>query len=262
MELDDAYANAAYIDDAQSYPETWEQEATAFRARLGGRAKLDLPYGEAPRERFDLFLPEGKPVGLFVFVHGGYWVAFDKNSWSHLADGAIGENWAVAMPSYTLAPEARFSTMTRQIARAISGAASKVEGPIILAGHSAGGHLVARMLDPKLLPKAMADRLIHVMPISPISDLRPLLRTSMNKDLKLDEAEADAESPVLMQNRHGSAVTVWVGADERPTFLDQARWLAEAWGAGLVVAENKHHFNVIDPLAEADSAMLRTLLRL
>jgi hypothetical protein len=55
-------------------------------------------------------------------------------------------------------------------------------------------------------------------------------------------------------------VTVWVGADERPAFLDQARWLAETWGCGHVVAPGKHHFDVIDALADPDSQMVATLV--
>jgi pimeloyl-ACP methyl ester carboxylesterase len=116
------------------------------------------------------------------------------------------------------------------------------------------------MLQPGLLPDAVAQRLRHVMPISPVSDLRPLLRTSMNSDFKLDEAAAIAESPALTVERLAVPVTVWVGADERPVFLDQARWLAEAWGCAHVVDGGKHHFDVIDALAEGDSAMIGRLL--
>lgn len=260
MELDDAYANAAYIDNAESFPPMWAERAEAFRKNLGDRAKLDLAYGTAERERFDMFLPEDAPVGLFVFVHGGYWKAFDKTYWSHLAAGALARGWAVAMPSYTLAPEARISEITRLVAAAVMAAAGQVAGPIVLAGHSAGGHLVSRMLAPGLLDEDVAERIAHVMPISPVADLRPLLRTSMNEILQLDEDEAAAESPVLTEDRHEVPVTVWVGGDERPAFLDQAIWLSEAWGSGLVVAQGKHHFDVIAPLTDTRSDMLRSLL--
>ena len=38
------------------------------RALAGkGRARLDLAYGDGPRNRFDLFLPEGTPKGLVVY---------------------------------------------------------------------------------------------------------------------------------------------------------------------------------------------------
>ena len=217
-ELDDAYANAAYIPGAADYPPRWERAAAALREGLleQGLADLDQPYGESARQRFDLFHPGGTAKGLMIFVHGGYWLRFDKSVWSHLAAGALSQGWAVAMPSYDLCPQVRIADITRQIAAAVTAAAGMVAGPIALAGHSAGGHLVARMLQPGLLGDAVADRLHHVMPISPVSDLHPLLRTSMNAEFKLDAAAARAESPALMTERLAVPVTVWVGADERP----------------------------------------------
>jgi arylformamidase len=140
LDWDDAYANGAHIKDGADYPARWAAQAKRFRDVLSaaGRAELDLAYGDAPRERFDLFLPEGKPRGLMVFAHGGYWLAFDKSSWSHLAAGALANGWAACLPSYTLAPQARISAMTRQFARALETAAARVVGPLRLAGHSAG----------------------------------------------------------------------------------------------------------------------------
>ncbi|KIC31543.1 alpha/beta hydrolase [Leisingera sp. ANG-S5] len=260
MELDDAYANGAYIENADKYPPRWAASAEDFRNSLHERARLNIPYGEGERQTFDLFLPEGAAKGLFVFVHGGYWLAFDKSSWSHLARGALSHGWAVAMPSYDLCPEVRIADITRQIAAAVTRVAEEVEGPIALAGHSAGGHLVARMLDKALLPADVGARIKTVIPISPLSDLLPLLRTTMNQKFKMDSAAAVAESPVEMQDRYEAEVTVWVGGEERPAFLDQAVWLVEAWGADHVIAFGKHHFNVIDPLADPDSDLVALIV--
>lgn len=260
MELDDAYANRDYIPNADAYPPRWDAAAEALRAELqdAGRALIDVPYGGHERERLDLFLPEGSPEGLVVFVHGGYWRAFDKSSWSHLAAGPLARGWAVAMPSYTLAPEARIAQITRQVADAIPVAAAKVAGPIVLTGHSAGGHLVARMGAPGMLSAEVTGRVERIVPISPLSDLRPLRKTSMNDDFRMSESDAEAESPIL-QPAPGCAVTVWVGRDERPAFLDQAQWLADAWGADLVVTDGEHHFNVIDGLGDPEGALCRTV---
>ncbi|MBE0452855.1 alpha/beta hydrolase [Roseovarius autotrophicus] len=258
-ELDDAYANVPHIPGGAQYPARWTVAAAAFRARIGARAELGLSYGDGARQAFDLFHPAGEAQGLCVFVHGGYWLRFDRSFWSHLAAGPLARGWAVAMPSYDLCPEVRIADITRQIAKAVSVAAGRVAGPVALAGHSAGGHLVARMAVAGVLPSTMAARLRHVMPISPVSDLRPLLQTSMNADFCLDMAGAEAESPVLMQPM-AVPVTVWVGGDERPVFLDQARWLAEAWSAPLEIAQGEHHFNVIEPLADPASAMVARLL--
>lgn len=261
MELDDAYANVPHIPGGAQYPARWTVAAEAFRTRLSadGRAERDLPYGDSARQAFDLFQPEGTAQGLVVFVHGGYWLRFDRSFWSHLAAGPLARGWAVAMPSYDLCPEVRIADITRQIAQAVTVAAGRVAGPIALVGHSAGGHLVARMAVPGVLPGDVAKRLSHVMPISPVSDLRPLLQTSMNAQFGLDIKAAEAESPALMRPLP-VPVTLWVGAEERPVFLDQARWLAEAWGAGHEIAKDRHHFDVIAPLEDPTSQMVSTLL--
>jgi arylformamidase len=72
-----------------------------------GEGEDRLSYGPGDRHAMDLFLPEGAPKGLVVFVHGGYWKAFDKSVWSHLAAGPLAHGFAVAMPSYTLCPDIR-----------------------------------------------------------------------------------------------------------------------------------------------------------
>lgn len=260
MMLDDAYANAAYIDGADGFPPRWEKEAEAFRANLGARAQLNVRYGPSDRQKFDFFQPEGVSRGTVVFVHGGYWKAFDKSYWSHLAAGPLARGYAVAMPSYDLCPDVRISEISTQIAAALTEVANRTQGAIVLSGHSAGGHLVARMTDPLLLGAEVRDRITRIVPISPVADLTPLIQTEMNDTLRLDEAEAAAESPMNMTPPHGVDVTVWVGADERPVFLEQAENFARSWGAKQVVAEGKHHFDVIDPLAEADSELTKALL--
>lgn len=260
MKLDDAYANGAYISGAADFPPRWAKQAQAFRDQLGARAQVGLRYGDSDRQVFDFFHPEGVPRGTFVFVHGGYWRAFDASSWSHLAAGALARGWAVAMPSYDLCPNVRISQITRQVGTALAAIADRTHGPMALAGHSAGGHLVARMMDPLIVPGEVRDRIGHVMPISPLGYLVPLMETSMNQDFQLDAVEAQAESPINMTPPHGAKVTVWVGGDERPAFLEQAEALARAWGAAHVVAEGLHHFDVINPLADPESDMLKVAL--
>src|SRR5262249_3190654 len=161
--------------------------------------ELDQPYGARPREQFDLFWPEGTPKGVLVFVHGGYWMAFDKSNWSHLAAGALGHGWAVAMPSYTLCPDARISDIVAEVAPGVTTVAGRVAGGLALAGHSAGGHLVSRLTCADApLPPAVQTRVRHTVSISGVHDLRPLLKTTMNKTLRVDAAEAARESPALL----------------------------------------------------------------
>lgn len=260
MDWDDAYANGAYIEGADQYPDKWAEAAAEFRSveQAVGRAMLNLRYGDGARQVYDLFLPAGQAAGLMVFIHGGYWLKFDKSSWSHLAAGATARGWAVAMPSYTLAPEARISEMTQEIARAVEAAAARVPGPIVVTGHSAGGHLSARM-GCEDVTLAVRDRLQRIVPISPLADLEPLMKTKMNEGLKIDADEAKTESP-MHHPAPKAPVHVWVGGNERPAFLDQAKWLEKAWGSELTIDNSKHHFDVIDALANPKSALVQALV--
>ena len=126
-------------------------------------------------------------------------------------------------------------------------------GPIRLVGHSAGGQLVARMTAPRLGAR-WQDRVERVVPISPVADLAPLMQTSMNANLRIDTAEALAESPVRLPAPK-VPVTAWVGGDERPAFLEQAELLRDAWRCDMVVAPRLHHFSIVEELANPQSAL-------
>jgi arylformamidase len=261
MKNDEAYAVAAYVPGGETWFDNWAEAADQFRRLEAsvGRARLNIPYGAAEREKFDLFYPAGRAKGLVVFIHGGYWRRFGREWFSHCAAGPTARGWAVATPSYTLAPEAHVAEITAQIARAVEAAAAVIAGPVVVTGHSAGGHLCARMLCTDV-GLSVADRLVRALPISPVADLRPLLETSMNAELRLDSESAFAESPVLCAPRPVDC-HIWVGGAERPAFLDQARWLHEAWpDTRLTVEAARHHFDVILGLETAGSALTEALL--
>ncbi|SIR08812.1 Alpha/beta hydrolase family protein [Rhizobium sp. RU35A] len=265
---DDAYTNGGNIPRGERWPDAWVEPARAYRERLAadGRAKIDLAYGEGARHRFDLFLPETTPRGLVVFVHGGYWQALDKSYWSHLAAGSVESGFAVAMPSYTLCPQARVGDIVREIAAVITDAAGEIDGPIHLTGHSAGGHLVTRMVaDTSPLPSAVRARVRTVVSISGVHDLRPLIHTNLNVKLRLSPEEAAAESPVLMRPGENTRLFCWVGGNERAEFLRQNALMASLWlglGAetGAYVEPDRHHFSVVDGLADPRHPLTLTLL--
>lgn len=256
MDWDRAYANGAFIAGSHRLMANLERDAGAFRAAHAARLRAGLAYGGDPRQRFDLFHPEGAARGLMVFVHGGYWLETGRESWSHYAGGALARGWAVALPSYRLAPQVRIAAITQDVAAAIRAAAALVPGPLVVTGHSAGGHLAARMACANIDLPGLA----RVVPISPLADLEPLTLTAMNTDLALDAAEVAAESPCRLPRHAGVAVHVWVGGQERPAFLWQARTLSEDWDCPWTVAPGRHHFNVIDDLRDGGSTLMDTLL--
>lgn len=259
LDIDRAYANGAFIPGSELLPGQWQAMAGEFRSALKSRARLNIPYGTTARQQFDLFLPEKTPAGLMVFIHGGYWMEFGRETWSHLAAGALGRGWACAMPSYTLAPDARIADMTVEVASAIKAAASMVAGPVVVTGHSAGGHLAARMACADM-PKSIAERVLRVVPISPLSELAPIARTRMNNALRLTEAEIASESPARLERRPTCQAHIWVGQIERPAFVWQARLLSEEWDCPWTAVAEKHHFNVIEDLIQPKSALMDVCL--
>lgn len=267
IDWDDAFEISGHISGAQDLPEYWSKEAAAFRADCSAKGLLqpDVPYGPDPRHGFDLFHPETDSLGLFVFIHGGYWRRFDKSYWSHLAAGAVSRGWTVAMPSYVLAPQARISEITIAITEAVSLAAAQIPGPVRIAGHSAGGHLASRMMCQGVLPDDVATRLARVTSISGLHELTPLCLIQLNETLRLTEEEARMESPAYLAPLAGVPLTAWVGAQERPEFLRQTRLIEEAWArhgtdVTAVYDPGHDHFTVVEALRDPNSQLTSTIL--
>lgn len=263
----DAYSNGIHIAGGDRWPAAWVKPAADYRAAMlaKGRAKLDVSYGPGERNAMDVFLPEGTPRGLVVFIHGGFWKSLDRSYWSHFASGCVDRGFAVAMPSYDLCPDVRITEIGRQMGAAITKAAEEIAGPIIVTGHSAGGHLSARMVsDGSPLPTAVLDRIEIAAPISGLHDLRPLMRSQLNESLHIDDAEAAAESPALLRPVGHARICAWVGGAERHEFIRQNALLANIWtGLGAETScyaePNRHHFDVLDGMADPNHPLTRAL---
>jgi arylformamidase len=262
IDWDDAYANSAHIPGSDRLPAEWGARAAAFRASLA-RYCVEISYGSAECQRIDLVRPHGEARGLMIFVHGGYWMQFDKSFWTHFAAGPRDCGWAVALPSYTLAPRASLHEMAVEVAAAIERVSGVVPGPIILTGHSAGGHLVARMAcDDSPLSEELYARVAAVASISGLHDLRPLLNTQMNETLRMSLRDATAESPALRLPRGAPRVLAAVGSAERPEFIRQSELIANIWaGLGattrLVIEPHCNHFSILDGLVDSASSIVR-----
>lgn len=253
---DDAYANIIHIPGGAGFSDRWLGEAAAFRA---AHSPESIGNGE-------FYRPEGKAKGLMVFIHGGYWMKFGPSWFSHFAQGALTRGWAVLLPGYPLAPAGTLAGMRDSVAAQVATAAERVEGPIALTGHSAGGHLAARLIcEDSLLPAPVLSRVRRCLPISGLFDLRPLQFTAMRGDLGLTDEVARRESPLFHLPARGLDLQIWVGADERPVFLQQSRLIHAAWGGipdrtGLTVEAGRHHLDVIEGLADPAHPLTEALL--
>jgi arylformamidase len=270
--IERGYNNRAAVPDHPRFLEQWF--ALSRQARERYAPKRDLRYGPNPRETLDLFLPNGTPRGTFLAIHGGYWRAFGKDDFSFVAPVLVDQGFAVAVVDYDLCPDVTVATIVDECRRALlwiarDGARHGAVGPVVVGGHSAGGHLAAMMLvtDWSALGSPRAP-FVGALTLSGVHDLAPMVQFSYNADLRLDDAEAARLSPVNHPLRVEAPLLVACGRDETSEFLRQSQLLWDAWpsvrrpaGAPLYVPDRNHYTIVLDH-ADPDSALTRATLAL
>ena len=134
---DAAYNNGAAVANSAALNQERREASAAFRAAHGGA--LDLPYGSGARNRWDLYPAADAAAPCLVFVHGGYWQMNSREDFACLAEGVAAHGWSVALPGYTLAPDASLTTIAGEIRTALDWLKDKgpgygIAGPVVLSG--------------------------------------------------------------------------------------------------------------------------------
>ncbi|HXN67185.1 MAG TPA: alpha/beta hydrolase [Bradyrhizobium sp.] len=259
------YNNRARVPENPAIMAGWARDAAAYRERHAPRA---IAYGPGARNTIDFFAGDNDGP-IVVFIHGGYWQAFDGSSFSHLAGGLNAHGISVAIPSYALCPNVSVDEIIWQM-RAASRELARLGRPLVISGHSAGGHLAACMLAtdwPQFDPSLPRDLVVAAYAISGLFDLVPLVETSINRALCLDPAAARAASPLLWTAPARGSIDAFVGEHESAEYFRQSKTIVDTWGAaGLAtrfgVVAGANHFTAIAPLADPDSLMVARLKQL
>jgi arylformamidase len=259
------YNNRARIPEHPSLFAGLAKDAASYRERHPPRS---IPYGPGARNRIDFFA--GDSAGpIVVFIHGGYWQAFDGSSFSHLAGGLNAHGISVAIPSYDLCPDVTVDQIVQQM-RMASRELARLGRPLVISGHSAGGHLAACMLAtdwPAFDASLPPDLVRAAYSISGLFDLGPLVKTSVNNAMRLDQASAKAASPLFWAVPRQGSLDAIVGANESAEYFRQSKEIVAVWGAaGLPtrfgVVPDANHITAIAPLADPDSPMVARLREL
>jgi arylformamidase len=261
------YNNRARVPENPSIIAGWSREAKAYRGAHKGRWHV-IPYGRGPRHCIDFFPGDGAGP-IVVFIHGGYWQSLDNSFFSHLAAGLNAHGVDVAIPCYDLCPTVSIGQIIQQMLMA-SQELAKFGRPLVVSGHSAGGHLAACMLatDWRAFDASLPERLVTAAyTISGLFDLRPLIGTSINAALKLDDAGAKAASPLFWKPPAKGTLEAVVGGNESLEYFRQSRSIVETWAAAGIASRfatvvGANHFTGIAPLADSNSAMVRRLKQL
>jgi arylformamidase len=251
----------------------WSADSTAARSRLD--SQLGLRYGSGPRQTLDLF-PAETPRGALLFIHGGYWRALDKGNHSFIAPPFVEHGVGVAVINYDLCPNVSIAHIVEECRQAVAwlwreGKAHGVPADrLFVAGHSAGGHLVAMLYATDWRRYGVpVDAIRGGLSISGVFDLEPLLQVSFNVDLKLDPGKARAMSPIHCRAEVRAPLLLAVGSGETSEFGRQSWLLWERWPecrpaaarSPLVIAD-RHHYSVISELADRESELTAAALDL
>lgn len=267
LDLEAEYNNRARVPDHLAIIAGWARDAAAYRESRPHEA--EIAYGTSPRARCDLF-PVGEQAPVVLFIHGGYWQALDRSFFSHMAKGPNARGITVAVMSYDLCPDVTLAAIVDQVRACALFLWRRTGRKVVACGHSAGGHLTAMLLatDWKALATdAPADLVTAGLAISGLFDLPPLVQTTVNIKLGLDETEARRLSPAFMQPNPGTRLVAAVGGDESGEYLRQSRLIAANWTPHGCPTDDRvlagtNHFTVIASLAEADGALTAMLAEL
>jgi arylformamidase len=262
-QLDAAYNNSAVVPERDRIVAGWAVRSDAIRRERPGH--FDLRYGEAPRERLDLFLAADPMAPTLAFIHGGYWQMNDKDAFAFLASGPVQRGINFALVEYTLAPAARMDRIVAELRRAAGWLAEHLgdygadPDRLYVAGHSAGGHLTATTMTLRAVRGGLA--------ISGIYDLEPIRLNYLNDKLGLDEEEAERNSPLLRLPPMAGELVVAYGTNELPELCRQSIEYAQAWTerglpGHLLPVDGVDHFTILEALADPQGALAQALVDL
>ena len=258
---DGQYNNRARVPEAPQILERWARASE--HARRGMTAVLDERYGAMAGESLDVFPARASDSPVLVFIHGGYWRALGKADHSFVAPAFVQAGAMVVVPDYDLCPSVGIETIALQTTRALEWVwrnASRFGGDpsrIVVAGHSAGGHLAAMLLSCrwKQVAEDLPQRLVSAaLSLSGLFDLEPIRRTPfLQGDLRLTPAAVRRLSPAFFPRPRGPLAAL-VGADESEEFLRQNQLIRDQWGPSTVpVCESLpdcNHFTVMHDLVD------------
>lgn len=224
--------------------------------QAGNGQRMDLFFPSDENSKFLSKLPDFAGTPILLFVHGGYWQFLSKDSYAYMGDVFSKFGIITAVVGYDLAPNVKVETIYSQMKHAVVYLAKRfTSSPLVISGHSAGGHLVALLLKENWVTHGLPNSPIKgVIPISGVFDLQPLVNTYVNDPLKMDIEEALRLSPMEyileMKQNANCRVLCLIGEYESPEFHRQSREYCQALQdvgieASLDIITKTDHFSIM-----------------
>lgn len=205
-------------------------------------------YGDHPDQRVEVFRGAAADRALVVLVHGGFWrPGYDRTHLRPMATALRAQGPTVVSVEYRREP-GRPDATTADVAAALAAAAGlEAGGAVVVAGHSAGGHLA-------LWAAAVAPPpgLVATVALAPVADLVAADRAGLGHGaVRAFLGDAPDGRPDLDPVRLGppaARVTLVHGEHDATVPVDQAHRYRRAHPATEVaVVAGAGHFAMIDP---------------
>lgn len=244
-------------------------ESESQRVRTQYLCYLDQKYGDDPLQSLDIFPSEVSHSPILIFIHGGYWRALDKSSYSFVAEPFVKQNMTVFVINYRLIPGVRMEQVLDDVQQAlqwIQQSADQYNGDpnrMVISGHSAGGHLA---LMTYLRDEELRSKVNAICSLSGIFDLAPIQQSYLNEVLQLKEEEVAAFS---VAHKDLSVITcptlLSVGSGETELFLQQSRDLylqnKDMTPISYYAYPQLNHYEIVHQLGRVDSPLVRFILK-
>jgi len=230
---------------------------------------LDVRYAVGEKQVLDVFRCGDATAPTLIWIHGGYWQRGDKSIYSFLATAFVKAGANVVVVGYDLCPSVTMTRISEEIREALTyiwHEAPKLginRNRITVMGHSAGGHLTQMMMASDWVARDAglpADLIKSGIPVSPLSFLEPVrLTLALNANLRMDAAEANAESPMTNHPPLTNAPQmVVVGGAETAEFHRQSQMYLDKFATDerpmeIYVVPDVDHFDELNVLADPTS---------
>jgi acetyl esterase/lipase len=256
---------------------------------------LVIRYGTRPEQVADVRLPArraaamSRPSPLVIFLHGGFWrAAYDRSHTGPMAAALAAAGYVLCVPEFrrtgqpgggwpgTFEDVAAAVDRTPGLVREAAGPGAVAAGPVLLAGHSAGGHLALWAAGRHLLGPDSAWRSAlgarGVLVLAGVSNLADCYDQGLGRDaaaalmgggpLDFPQRYRDADPAVLLPL--GCPVRLVHGSLDNAVPVTMSRdyvSLGRAAGDDTTMTElpDASHVDLIDPLSPAWPVVMGTL---
>ena len=249
----------------------WSESSEHAREHLD--CSLDIRYAKGDNQKLDVFRCSDAQAPTLVYFHGGYWQRGDKSIYSFIATPFVHAGMNVVVVGYDLCPTVTITRISEEAREAMTyiwiHSAELGINPdgITVMGHSAGGHITQMMMAtdwPSFESRLPADLVKAGIPVSPLSYLEPVrLTEALNNNIRMDSAEAEAESPMTNHPPVTNAPQlVVVGGAETSEFHRQASMYADAFqnaerAVSLYIVPDVDHFDALNVLVDPTSTFFK-----